>query len=271
VADIDIVEADQAASRSAAEYRRGSWTRYPTDAEALRIFETINRQGYAAIDNYVSEDELAPVRAIATDAVRARGGEYVCFTGPEALTGSILSELPQSAGFVSLCQRLYELATDDPPPGASFYQTLRCLQGTGGQSNSLIFHYDSYVLTALLPVAIPTQGLRGDLLVFPSARPIRRTYLANFLDKTLIDNRLAQVAIRTAAGKRRFGAVAIPMQPGTIYFFWGYRSIHANAPCDPDKLRATAQFFYGDPHRNCRTRNWIRGFRGAAADPSRTN
>ena len=203
MADMDMVERDLAASRRITEYRRGSWTRCPTDGETLRVFETIKsqgyRKGYAAIDNYGSEDELAPVRAIATNAVRAQGGEYVGFTGPEALAGSILSELPQSGGFVSLCQRLYELATNDPPPDAGIYQTLRCLQGVGSQSNSLIFHYDSYVLTALLQVAIPIQGLRGDLLVFPNTRPIRLTYLANLLDKRLIDNRIAQIAIRKAA------------------------------------------------------------------------
>lgn len=87
--DFDIAERDKAAGPPIAEDRRGSWTRRLSDAEVLGIFETINRQGYAAIDNYVSEDELAPVRAIATAAVQAQGGEYVCFTGPAALAGSI--------------------------------------------------------------------------------------------------------------------------------------------------------------------------------------
>jgi hypothetical protein len=36
--------------------------------------------------------------------------------------------------------------------------------------------------------------------------------------------------------------------PGTIYFFWGYRSLHANQPCDPEFRRATALFHFGDPH-----------------------
>ena len=49
-----------------------------------------------------------------------------------------------------------------------------------------------------------------------------------------------------------------------MYFFWGYRSIHTNEPCDPDKLRATALFHYGDPHRNSKTRAMIRRAKGHA-------
>jgi hypothetical protein len=30
------------------------------------------------------------------------------------------------------------------------------------------------------------------------------------------------------------------MIPGNLYFFWGYRTVHANEACDPDKIRATA-------------------------------
>jgi len=51
------------------------------------------------------------------------------------------------------------------------------------------------------------------------------------------------------------------MQAGTICFFWGYRSIHTNEPCDPAKLRATALFHYGDPHLGSRARALIRRIR----------
>jgi hypothetical protein len=40
----------------------------------------------------------------------------------------------------------------------------------------------------------------------------------------------------------------IKMVPGNIYFFWGYRSIHANEACDPTKVRATALFHFANPH-----------------------
>jgi hypothetical protein len=242
----------------------GSWKRRITDAEAARIVADINRHGYGTLGNYVQEEELEPVRAIAHAAVRASGGEYVCFTGPDALAGTVLGQLPQSAAFKDLCRRLYELGANETAPEVDFYQIFRCLQGTTGQSHSYRFHYDSYVLTALLPVEIPEKGLRGDLLVIPSTRRIRRRYLSNVLDKLIVDNKMTQTFLRIAIRRRSLNTVAIRMQPGNMYFFWGYRSIHTNEPCDPDKLRATALFHYGDPHRNSKTRAMIRRAKGHA-------
>jgi hypothetical protein len=235
----------------------GSWSCSFADSEATRIATDIDRQGYGVLSNHVSEEELKPARALALAAVEASGGEYVCFTGPDALAGTVLGELPQSPAFKNLCRQLYERGTGEAAPEVSFYQIFRCLKGTTGQNHSYRFHYDSYVLTVLLPVAIPKAGLRGDLLIIPSARRIRRMYLSNVLDKVLVDNKLAQITLRLAA-RRSPKTVAIRMQPGNMYFFWGYRSIHTNEPCDPDKLRATALFHYGDPHQNSWTRALIR-------------
>lgn len=240
------------------------WNRSVTDSEAARIAADINRLGYGILSNYVSEEELESARTLALAAVEASGGEYVCFTGPEALAGTVLSELPQSAAFKDLCRRLYEQGTGETAPEVSFYQIFRCLKGATGQSHSYRFHYDSYVLTALLPVAIPEAGLHGDLLVIPNVRRIRRLYPSNVLDRVLVENKIAQIIFRLAARRRSPKIVAIRLQPCNMYFFWGYRSIHTNEPCDHDKLRATALFHYGDPHQNSQIRALI-GARKAKA------
>lgn len=168
-----------------------------------------------------------------------------------------MGELPKSEAFKNLCRRLYEAGTGRAATEAKFYQVLRCLQGRAGQTRSWYFHYDSYVVTALLPVAIPSEGPRGDLLIIPNTRHIRRLYLTNLLDKLLIENRFAQAVLRSITRRRRFNTVSIQLQPGNIYLFWGYRSIHTNEACDPDKLRATALFHYGNPHRDSRLRRLI--------------
>jgi hypothetical protein len=40
------------------------------------------------------------------------------------------------------------------------------------------------------------------------------------------------------------------MQPGDLYFFWGYQSLHGNEPCYASSVRATALFHFADPHEN---------------------
>jgi len=230
------------------------------DTESVRLAQDIDRQGYGVLRKYLREEELESARMLAIAAVTAAKGEYVCFTGYEALVGTVLSELPQSPAFKDLCRRLYELGTGHTAPEVQFYQIFRCLHGNTGQEHSYRFHYDSYVLTALLAVAIPETGLRGNLLIIPKPRPIRRWYIVNVLDKIIVSNALAQLKFQRAA-RRGSPMVAVKMQPGDMYFFWGYRSIHTNEPCDANKLRATALFHYGDPHQNSRARALVRRVR----------
>ena len=85
--------------------------------------------------------------------------------------------------------------------------------------------------------------------MFPNTRKIRKTYLFNAIDKVLIDNPMTQKLLRGAAARQAASPVRIKMIPGNLYLFWGYRSIHANEPCDPDKIRATALYHYVNPHR----------------------
>jgi hypothetical protein len=90
--------------------------------------------------------------------------------------------------------------------------------------------------------------MAGDLLMYPNTRKVRKTYLRNALDKVMLDNPISQRILRTAVNTERFSPKRIKMQPGNLYFFWGYRSIHTNEPCDADKVRATALFHFANPH-----------------------
>ena len=236
-----------------------------SDAVVARVASEIDELGFGTLPNYISTQDLGPARALAINAVEAAGNEYVCFKSADALAGTILGELPNLDEFKDICRRIYEHGTGEVAPEVKFYQIYRCLKGATGQRHSNQFHYDSYVLTALLPVAIPEEGRRGDLLLVPNIRRIRRLYLLNVLDRFLVGSRIAQIILRRAARRRSPRMVAIRLEPGTMYFFWGYRSIHTNEPCEVDTLRATALFHYGDPHENSRIRMLTRRARGDAA------
>lgn len=38
------------------------------------------------------------------------------------------------------------------------------------------------------------------------------------------------------------------LKEGNIYFFYGYRTLHANLPVNPNYQRATLLFHFGNPH-----------------------
>jgi hypothetical protein len=236
------------------------WMDPVSDEAVSDLVGDIDERGYCVLPNYLSLEEIIPIRQIAETAVREAGGEYVGFKGVAAFAGTALAALPESDEFRALCRRIYLAATGRVEPGMEFYQVVRCLQGQTGQQHSYRFHYDAYVLTVIIPIAIPQEGLSGDLVIVPKMRPIRRFYLSNMFDKLVMETRPAQWAIRVIADRRALNSIAIKMNPGDAYFFWGYRSIHTNRPCSPDKLRATAVLHYGDPHVNSKMRALVKNY-----------
>ena len=214
----------------------------------VKLVGEVEADGFGFIPNYLQPADLARIQNFVTEAVQQSGKEYVHFNGPASVAGSGLEELAELPEFESLLHQVYELGTGMKAHKEEFYQVLRCLAGSSGQKNSLIFHYDSYVVTALLPIQIPQSGLAGDLLMYPNTRQIRKKYVANAVDKLLLDNPASQWLLRSRVNASVLKPKRIKMQPGNLYFFWGYRSIHTNEPCDPDKVRATALFHYHNPH-----------------------
>ncbi|WP_028749796.1 hypothetical protein [Rhizobium mesoamericanum] len=221
-----------------------------SDGAIQQMFDEINTNGFCCVPNYIDAKDLQRMQGFVSGAVAHSHNEYVVFRGSEAVSGTGMDELATSAEFTSIFSRLYTLALGNPPPEVTFYQILRCLTGKGAANNSLIFHYDSYLITALIPVTIPGSGKRGDFLLFPNTRKVRAFYATNLVDKLLLDNRVTQFVLRRLARARNPPLVRVPMVPGNLYLFWGYRSIHTNEPCDPDSVRATALFHFADPHAN---------------------
>ncbi len=214
------------------------------------LASAIDEDGFACLTDYVEPEKLGQMRSFVSDAIARSHGRYASFTGAEEMAGSSLDDMARSASFKELMRGVYEAGTGRPAPNTGFYQVLRCLSGEDVTTHSLRFHYDSYVLTALIPIEIPASGRKGDLLIIPNARKIRNSYAANLVDKVLLDNSLSQSWFKRKAARNVSDIVRLSLVPGNLYFFWGYRSIHTNEACDPDKVRATALFHYADPHED---------------------
>lgn len=216
------------------------------------LAKQITSNGYAVIDEFVAPNDLRVAQAFVADAVAANRGEYVGFSGTEHLEGTFLAGLPKDPTFVALCRGIYESEVGRSAPEVGFYQILRCLSGAGARKHSMRFHFDSYVLTALIPIAVPDHGNPGRLIIHPNTRGIRKTYGRNLVDKFLCDNKLSQALLNVAYRRGGGRLIRLPLKPGSLYLFWGYRSLHTNEPCDADAIRATALLHYADPHADSR-------------------
>lgn len=218
----------------------------------------IDRDGFAVIDDYVSSEELHRAQEFVRQSVRGNGGNYLAITGSECLGDTFLQRWPRDPDFLALCRGIYQSSLGKPAPEPIFYQILRCLSGELAAANSLNFHYDSYLLTALIPILMPERGQSGDLLIIPNMRKLRAHYATNFLDKILLDNPLSQAALRHLYRRGHGSIKHLKLKPGGLYLFNGYRSIHTNEACDPDAIRSTAILHYLDPHADSRLKRLLR-------------
>lgn len=228
------------------------------DSMACVLSRQITENGYAVIDDFVPRDRLAVAQDFVSRAVSENGGQYIGFTGTAKLGGTFLADLPDDPDFIGLCRGIYESAVGRPAPDVGFYQILRCLSGSTAQKHAMRFHFDSYVLTALIPVTVPDHGNPGRLIIHPNTRRIRRNYLTNLVDKALVDNPLSQTLLRSAYRRGSDRVIRLALKPGSLYFFWGYQSLHTNEACDAEAIRSTALLHYADPHADSRLKQRLR-------------
>ena len=228
------------------------------DAAVRRLVSDMNADGFGMIENFVPDRVMSRMRAFVASEMSRRGPGYVGFVGRAAVADSVFARIGETPSFVAMLHRIYQLGTGRPVPDADLYQVLRCLAGESGKGHSLIFHYDSFVVTALLPVEIPDARKAGDLVMLPNRRRIRRFYISSLLDKVMLDNRLTQSALRLMHRTGLLRMTRIKMIPGNAYFFWGYRSVHANEACDPAHTRATALYHFGNPHGGSGVGRYVR-------------
>ena len=234
-----------------------SWLSSLSDSDIEAIVDVVNTDGIYSGPQLLSDDELKHMQAFVTSTICEAGHETVSLSREQARVSG-LNDLPDSGEFSDFIRRLYAAGYGAPTSDFEVHQVLRCLTGRTAAVHSWNFHYDSYVITALIPIEIPADGMRGDFLLIPNTRQIRSNYARNLVDKVLLDNAWTQKMLRKrvpAADRMK----RVHLTPGHLYLFWGYRSIHTNEEVSSDSVRATALFHYVDPHAHSSLKRRLRG------------
>ncbi|WP_296262369.1 MULTISPECIES: hypothetical protein [unclassified Pseudomonas] len=216
---------------------------------AKRLANEIDTNGFAKLSGAVTEVDLRQLRAWTDEQAARHQGEYFAYHGEAALGESLLASYWTDPQFKSLLAGLYRHAAQRDARSDRIFPVLRCVQGNQGKRESNAFHYDASLVTALVPVFIPTEGEeRGDLMLFPNIRRVRSWVLFNVIEKALLQNKVTRGWILKGMQRKWLNPYVLRLEPGNVYFFWGYRTLHANQPCGADVKRATALFHFGDPH-----------------------
>lgn len=226
------------------------WLPFLNEAEVDALAHTMDASGVAVLRDAVPASMLAQTRRFIERELDQRGHQYFFLEGRDWIDASPLGAVARSYAFRRILTGLWERAMQRAAPEVDIRPSLRVLTGTVGLRHAGLFHYDSFVVTALVPLIIPEapDEPHGDLVMFPNLRRVRRSVIVNILEKALVESGLGRAVWQMPIVQRQLYARTIPMQPGNIYFFWGMRSLHANEACLPDSVRSTALFHFGDPH-----------------------
>jgi hypothetical protein len=212
------------------------------------IAKEMNDKGSSCIANFLTEAQLSSLQQHVSVDAEKYNGQYFAHHGGASIESSLLGVLGTAPEFREMLDSIYQIGLGKSAYSNEVFTVLRCVQGNSGRRESNCFHYDASLVTALLPVDIPHGADRGDLIIFPNLRRVRSTVLFNVLEKALLQNALSRKLITAAIRHHLLKPEKLQLVPGNLYLFWGYRTLHANEPCDPASCRATAIFHYGDPH-----------------------
>jgi hypothetical protein len=210
------------------------------DVAAADIAATIDASGCACIPNVVSDEWLGLASMSVASYLPLTGGHELFVIDPAADRDSIAHQLVADHRTQSLLKSV--AAMGYPAVDAENLSTeneLRIVVG-GGMAEPQWLHYDDPVVTVVVPIIIPrgAPGNSGELILWPNRRPYRRLVVINIIEKLICQSGLyRRWFVRRHGGDP--DAVTVPMQPGNIYLFWGYRSYHATLPVAPGAVRAT--------------------------------
>jgi hypothetical protein len=234
------------------------------------IAQRLDANGFVCLDGAVSLDWVARAQEYVRQSLCRNGRKYFSIIRPSNLAGSPFDELVRNPATADLLEGLARIGCPRATFDREVYNVLRVVAGPAGTDGSYEFHYDATVVTMLVPILLPARGPldSGGLLTFSNRRPYRSSVLVNVAEKVMVQNRW---------GRRRFARTAHAdlsahlqvMEPGNLYLFWGYRTLHGNLPCAPEAVRATLLLHHGDPHGSSPLLRAIRAVRKAAVDRRR--
>ena len=237
-------------------------TRLPTIGLVHDIKNEIENNGFYCLRNSVDEEIISKCKYEIEEHLQLKGRRYFSLINPCNNLESIFSVFNKSINLSKFLNELARLELSGEIELNDTLNVLRIVTGKSADSQALNFHYDASVITALIPIIIPKGSIDecGHLLAFKNLRNIRKYALFNFIEKLLIQNFIVKRIISSFA-KKNLNKLLIELEEGNIYFFHGYRTLHANLPVNSDYLRATLLFHVGNPHSGSKIINLIANVR----------
>lgn len=226
------------------------------------VTEAIREDGFYCLKDAVRQDFLKELQEGVNELISIHGKRYFSLIRPEIGSEKynlVFEKIYNDIHFNSFLNKLANHFSSFEITSKNGFNILRVVTGRKTDEQSLKFHYDSTLVTALVPIFIPSgkQHESGHFIAFPNSRNIRSSALVNIIEKFFIQNKISQKLLPNILLKSKKKKI-IELEPGNIYFFSGIQTLHANYPVNKEYIRATLLCFHGDPYPNSSLLKYIR-------------
>jgi hypothetical protein len=215
------------------------------------ISSHLKAHGFYCLEKSLDLKALAAFQKEVDSLISTKGKRYFSLINPYKNIESKFALLDKSCNLKKFIIELAKSGANKDVSNSEILNVLRIVTGKNADGQSLKFHYDATVITALVPILIPNGSIEccGHLLAHKNLRNIRKSALVNFMEKIIVQNPISQKIISFLV-LRKIENYVCELKEGNIYFFYGYRTLHANLPVNPDFVRATLLFHFGNPHND---------------------
>jgi len=245
------------------ELNNDNWFEATASPENINeIIALIKEEGFFCLEGAVKKPFLEELKNSVNGLIDIYGKRYFSLIHPHQ--GKEKLNLPfedifKSRDFNILLNKLSDAMSITKIDNSEGFNILRVVTGDKTDDQSLKFHYDSTLITALIPIFIP-EGLEsesGHLIAFPNSRKVRSSAILNVLEKFFIQNSLCQRILPYFLLNNKKRKV-LKLEPGNIYLFSGLQTLHCNFAVNEEYIRATLLCFHGNPYPDSKLLNWVR-------------
>jgi len=208
------------------------------------IKENINKKGYHCIENFINQDNLEVLRKFVNQKLEENNYQYFFLTS-ESDSNNLLNDEKFFEGTESLLKNITRSFNYKIRENEKLYKVLRVISGEKSKKVSLDFHFDAHLLTLLIPIYIPNREKsdNGNLIIIKNLRILTKSLLKNIFQKIFFQsNFFKKFFIQKNIIKKEI----LNLNPGNVYIFNGFRTLHANMNIHPKDILATILVHYYD-------------------------